>query len=87
MLSNRFVSELIISQPSLLLSAHAGSSLTDFSTLKMEAIRSSETTIHFTGFTRRHIPVTVVKTSNPTHSTFSVVRSNDENGEEENIQT
>jgi hypothetical protein len=35
--------------------AHAGSSLADFSTLKMEAIRSSETSIH-TRCTRRHIP-------------------------------
>jgi hypothetical protein len=35
--------------------AHAGSSHTDFSTLKMEAIRSSETSVH-TRSTRRHIP-------------------------------
>jgi hypothetical protein len=35
--------------------AHAGSSLADFSTLKMEAIRSSETSVH-TRSTRRHIP-------------------------------
>jgi hypothetical protein len=35
--------------------AHAGSLLADFSTLKMEAIRSSETSIH-TRTTRRHIP-------------------------------
>jgi hypothetical protein len=35
--------------------AHAGSSLADFSTLKMEAIRSSETSFH-TRSTRRHIP-------------------------------
>jgi hypothetical protein len=41
---------------SRLLPAHAGSSLADFSTLKMEAIRSSETSVHFTGSTRRHIP-------------------------------
>jgi hypothetical protein len=34
---------------------HAGSSLADFSTLKMEAIRSSETSVH-TRSTRRHIP-------------------------------
>jgi hypothetical protein len=34
---------------------HAGSSLADFSTLKMEAIRSSETAVH-TRSTRRHIP-------------------------------
>jgi hypothetical protein len=40
---------------SLLLPAHAGSSLADFSTLKMEAIRSSETSVHSTGSTRRHI--------------------------------
>jgi hypothetical protein len=35
--------------------AHAGSSLTDFSTLKMEAILSSETSVH-TRSTHRHIP-------------------------------
>jgi hypothetical protein len=35
--------------------AHAVSSLADFSTLKMEAIRSSETSVH-TRYTRRHIP-------------------------------
>jgi hypothetical protein len=35
--------------------AHAGSSLTDFSTLKMDAIRSSETSVH-TISTRRYIP-------------------------------
>jgi hypothetical protein len=35
--------------------AHAGPSLADFSTLKMEAIRSSETSVH-TISTRRHIP-------------------------------
>jgi hypothetical protein len=35
--------------------AHAGSSLADFSTLKMEAIRFSETSAH-TRSTRRHIP-------------------------------
>jgi hypothetical protein len=34
---------------------HAGSSLADFSTLKIEAIRSSETSVH-TRSTRRHIP-------------------------------
>jgi hypothetical protein len=34
--------------------AHAGSSLADFSTLKMEAIRSPETSI-YTRYTRRHI--------------------------------
>jgi hypothetical protein len=34
--------------------AHAGSSLTDLSTLKMEAIRSSETAV-YTRSTRRHI--------------------------------
>jgi hypothetical protein len=36
-------------------SAHTGSSLADFYTLKMEAIRSSETSVH-TRSTRRHIP-------------------------------
>jgi hypothetical protein len=35
--------------------AHAGSSHSDFSTLKMEAIRSSETSVH-TRYTRRNIP-------------------------------
>jgi hypothetical protein len=35
--------------------AHAGSSLADFSTLKMEAIHSSETSVH-TRSARRHIP-------------------------------
>jgi hypothetical protein len=35
--------------------AHAGSSLADFFTLKMEAIRSSETSVN-TISTRRHIP-------------------------------
>jgi hypothetical protein len=35
--------------------AYAGSSLADFSTLKIEAIRSSETSVH-TRSTRRHIP-------------------------------
>jgi hypothetical protein len=35
--------------------AHAGSFLADFSTLKMEAIRSSETSVHPRS-TRRHIP-------------------------------
>jgi hypothetical protein len=34
---------------------HAGSSFADFSTLKIEAIRSSDTSAH-TGSTRRHIP-------------------------------
>jgi hypothetical protein len=34
--------------------AHAGSSLADFSTLKMEAIRSSETSVH-TRYTLRYI--------------------------------
>jgi hypothetical protein len=35
--------------------AHAGSSLADFSTLKMEAMRFSGTSVH-TRSTRRHIP-------------------------------
>jgi hypothetical protein len=39
----------------LQLSAHAGSSLADFSTLKMEAIRSSETSVHIRS-ARRRIP-------------------------------
>jgi hypothetical protein len=36
-------------------SAHAGASLADFSTLKMEAIHSSETSV-YTRSTQRHIP-------------------------------
>jgi hypothetical protein len=44
-------------QPYILqLPAHAGSSLADFSTLKMEAIRSSETSVQLTTYTRRHTP-------------------------------
>jgi hypothetical protein len=39
-------------QLSLLLPAHAGSSRADISTLKMEAISSSETAVYFTGSTR-----------------------------------
>jgi hypothetical protein len=35
--------------------AHVGFSLADFSTLKMEAIRSTETSVHIRS-TRRHIP-------------------------------
>jgi hypothetical protein len=35
--------------------AHAGSSLADFSTLKMDAIRSSETSVYKIS-TRPHIP-------------------------------
>jgi hypothetical protein len=46
---------LIMKNASLQPPAHAGSSLADFSTLKMEAIRSSETSAH-TGTIRRHIP-------------------------------
>jgi hypothetical protein len=37
------------------ISARAGSSIADFSTLKFEAIRSSETSVH-TRSTLRHIP-------------------------------
>jgi hypothetical protein len=40
----------------LQLPAHAGSSLADFSTLKMEAIRSFETSVQSTTSTRRHTP-------------------------------
>jgi hypothetical protein len=39
----------------MLPSAHDGSSLDDFSTLKMEAIRSSETSVHIRS-TQRHVP-------------------------------
>jgi hypothetical protein len=50
--------------------AHADYSVTDFSTLKMEGIRSSETPLH-TSFTQRYIPEdgilhTVVEISNLT---------------------
>jgi hypothetical protein len=38
------------------LPAHAGSSRADFSTLKMEAIRSSETSVQSTTSTRRYTP-------------------------------
>jgi hypothetical protein len=40
----------------LQLPAHAGFSLADFSTLKMEAIRSSETSVQSSTSTRRHTP-------------------------------
>jgi hypothetical protein len=53
---NKFSVTTVRYLSSLLLPAHAGSSLADFSTMKMEAIRSSETSVHFTGSTRRHIP-------------------------------
>jgi hypothetical protein len=43
--------------------AHAGSPLADFSTLKMEAIRSSETS--HTRSTRRHIPEDSILQSHP----------------------
>jgi hypothetical protein len=45
-----------LSNAVLQLPAHAGSSLEDFSTLKMEAIRSSETSVQSTISTRRHTP-------------------------------
>jgi hypothetical protein len=41
---------------SLLQPAQAGFSPADFSAKKMEAIRSSETSVLFTGSTRPHIP-------------------------------
>jgi hypothetical protein len=47
--------DLVWTDISLQLPTHVGSSLADFSTLKMEAIRSSETSVH-TRSTRRHIP-------------------------------
>jgi hypothetical protein len=50
--------------PTLQLPAHAGSSLSDFSTLKMEDIHSSETSIH--SRSGRHHIVTTAKTSNLT---------------------
>jgi hypothetical protein len=57
--------------------AHAGSSLAEFSTLKMEAICSSETSVH-TRSTRRLIPedafftAIAVKTSNLTQCSLIV---------------
>jgi hypothetical protein len=54
-LVDRYISEERIASISLQPLAHAGSSLADFSTLKMEAIRSSETSVH-TRSIRRHIP-------------------------------
>jgi hypothetical protein len=49
------VSRYLQTELSLQAPAHAGSSLADFSALKMEAILSSETSIH-TKYTRRPIP-------------------------------
>jgi hypothetical protein len=53
--SNEVKAGLIINSPETELSVLAGYSLADFSTLKMEAIRSSETSVH-TRSTWRHIP-------------------------------
>jgi hypothetical protein len=50
-ISNKYDSNIDGLQPL----AHAGSSLTDFFTLKMEAIPSSETSVH-TRSTRHHNP-------------------------------
>jgi hypothetical protein len=47
--------ERIASELSLQPLAHAGSSLADFSPLKMEVIRPSDTSVH-TRSTQRHIP-------------------------------
>jgi hypothetical protein len=46
-----FITSITANEPP----AHAGSSLADFSTLKMEMIHSSETSVH-TRTTQRHIP-------------------------------
>jgi hypothetical protein len=54
-LQGREIRERRTSVSSLQPPAHAGSSLADFSTLKMEVIRCSETSVH-TRSTRRHIP-------------------------------
>jgi hypothetical protein len=56
--------------------AQAGSSLMNFSTLKMEAIRSSETSVH-TGSTRRHIPedATINEASSYLHLYVSIYGS------------
>jgi hypothetical protein len=51
--------------------AHAGSSLADFSTLKMEAIRSSETSVP-TISTRRHIPEDGILHSVPILTVLSI---------------
>jgi hypothetical protein len=56
----------------------AGSSLADFSTMKMEAIRSSETLIHFTGSTRHRIPadgILHMTRSFPRLGMFPIVKS------------
>jgi hypothetical protein len=52
--------------------AHAGSSLADFSTLKMEAIRSSETSVH-TRSTQSHIPEDGILQFNTTFIKFKKV--------------
>jgi hypothetical protein len=54
-IASRYETDKLIIRPLLLPPANTGSSLADFSTLKMEAIRSSETSVH-TISTRRHIP-------------------------------
>jgi hypothetical protein len=70
--------ELRLQQP-----AHAGSSLADFSTLKMEAIRSSETSVHARS-TQPYIPEDGilhshrrenVKPYNAVVTTFKLLRS------------
>jgi hypothetical protein len=60
--------------------AHSGSSFADFSTLKMEAIRSSETSIH-TRSTRHHILVDglLQDTSNTTFTTWNSAQLFQEN--------
>jgi hypothetical protein len=54
-LQGRKIHERGTNVSSLQPSAHAGSTLADFSTIKVEAIRSSETSVH-TRSTRRHFP-------------------------------
>jgi hypothetical protein len=55
-MNRRFGGTYRLHLQSLLLPDHAGSSLADFSTLKMEAIRYSETWVYFTESSRHHIP-------------------------------
>jgi hypothetical protein len=52
--------------------AHAGSSLADFSTLKMEAIRSSETSVQSTSQNTAFFIGTAVKASNLTYSSLQI---------------
>jgi hypothetical protein len=65
--------------------AQAGSSLADFSTMKMEAIYSSETSVH-TRSTRRHIPEEAffIKIFFPVYQCFRFTQRN--KSEEEHVE-